>query len=102
MIGARIARFPLGLCLAVAVGFSGTSRFNPVWRQCKRDADCVIIQGACNEPQGVNRRSAQKASDFYSEIRPMTDCKAPIKEAPQVAACRDKACASEPITAPVE
>lgn len=101
-MGTHNTRFLLGLSLAVGVAFTGTSRFNPVWRQCKRDAECVIIQGACNEPQGVNRRSAQVASDFYSEIRPMTECKEPIKEAPLEAVCRYKTCATEPITAPME
>ena len=43
------------------------------WVQCNVNEDCVIIRGACDEPECVNKLNSTLALEYYQELKASTD-----------------------------
>jgi hypothetical protein len=50
------------IALVASVGQAQeTRKFDPMWSKCRKDADCVLIEGLCSGFQGVNKKYEQEA-----------------------------------------
>ena len=65
-------------------------RFNPTWRACKEDKDCIAIDTHCGWGC-INGSAEQPASMYYRQLAPFIECSATSEVKPN-AICVKKEC----------
>ncbi len=61
----------LGLAIPVAAQLE--NKVNEVWFSCTADADCTVIEGACDWV-AVNKAHSDEAQRYHDNIRPNVEC----------------------------
>jgi len=67
-------------------------KFEKKWQRCKTTADCIVVEGACGDPQCINRRSTKKAAQYYESLKPYVDCNIVPPGQKASAVCEQKSC----------
>jgi hypothetical protein len=65
-------------------------KFNPTWRNCREDKDCIAIDTHCGWGC-INGSSEQPASMYYRQLAPFIECSATGNDKP-AAICVKKEC----------
>ena len=66
------------LCSVALVASVGqaqeTRKFDPLWSRCKKDADCVLVEGLCSGFRGVNKKYEQEAKNYFHWANAAASC----------------------------
>jgi len=82
----------LALCLlgTTVLPAKESPKFDDHWRHCEVNPECVVIRGPCDEPECVNRRFSEKASEYYRNN--LVDCLRSFAEQQATAVCQENQC----------
>jgi hypothetical protein len=69
-------------------------KFDPKWRTCKEDKDCIAIDTLCGWGC-INGGMEQPASRYYHQLAPMIECNNTARENKPPAICVKKECACQ-------
>ncbi len=88
--------FRLALCLLSSTVLQAQDpKFDASWRHCEANPECVVIRGSCGEPECVNRRFSEKASEWYRNSSGEVDCLRWFGEQQAKAVCQENQCRCE-------
>ena len=63
------------IAIASSLGQAQENRkFDPLWSECKRDSDCVLIEGLCSAFRGVNKIYEQNAKKYFHWANAAASC----------------------------
>lgn len=73
--------------------------FNPAWKACVVDTDCVIGRDACRSPTGYNSKYLEAATAYATCLAPMVECATPdtASLSSRKPVCKQQQCVSETV-----
>ena len=60
--------------VASAVKPQEARKFDPLWSKCKKDSDCVLIEGLCSGFRGVNKIYEKDAKKYFHWANAAASC----------------------------
>lgn len=64
------------LAMADVTMQEGEPEFQTSWQSCKTDAECILVEDPCEEPEGVNKRFKKDYLHWLSVARQHASCAA--------------------------
>lgn len=63
------------IALAASLGQAQeTQKFDTLWSKCKKDADCVLVEGVCSGLRGVNKKYERESKSYFHWLNATTNC----------------------------